>query len=748
MKLNRFLRPRSTRATRRVTTSAIAARPAVEPLEDRQLMSLTIAVRAAGGASSASVTSVGQVVNLQIVATVTGTLNPSQYDGLDTVTGSFLSSETSSANSVAGNLSAFTTFEFHANSAQYGTVQDLNGDGNLDVGSNNNKDAADFFSARAGGAVQDGSVSGNSMTFVIGSLNYTVTNLHNGAETDVNFRLRSGTGSGAFDAVWLEDGNAKNDAPGTDFGTVLTASPFVITDPNLKVTTGSISGSVSKSVNGALSGFSGVTVALKNNSGLNITTPTSSSGAYSFSGLPAGTYDVSETVPSGYTQTSPSSSQIVVTLGTGQNATGEDFVDTANSTTGPTPLKGTVIGTAGSYQNDGNTIAKAFDGNLSTFYDGASANGDWAGLNLGSTYAITSVSYAPRSGWASRMVGGIFQGSNDPTFNSGVTNLATISSTPATGSLTTLSISNTAAFEYVRYLSPNGSYGDVSELNFFGTAKSTTGATPLAGSVIGTAGSYQNNGNTIAKAFDGNLSTFFDGPSANGNWAGLNLGSQYAINKINYAPRSGWASRMVGGIFQGSNDPNFVSGVVNLATISSTPATGSYTSISISNTNGFQYVRYLSPSGSYGDVAELQFFGTAATNLHPKRTGTVIGTAGSYQNDGNTVAKAVDGNASTFFDGATANGNWVGLDLGSAQSIGQISFTPRAGWASRMVGGIFQASNTANFSSGVVNLYTVTSTPSASSTTVSVSVSGTYRYVRYLSPNGSYGDVAEIAFFG
>jgi hypothetical protein len=66
-----------------------------------------------------------------------------------------------------------------------------------------------------------------------------------------------------------------------------------------------------------------------------------------------------------------------------------------------------------------------------------------------------------------------------------------------------------------------------------------------------------------------------------------------------------------------------------------------------------------------------------------------------------------------------------------------------------MVGGVFQASNTADFSSGVVNLYTITAAPASGSyTTVSVNVTGTYQYVRYLSPNNSYGDVAEVVFYG
>ncbi len=131
------------------------------------------------------------------------------------------------------------------------------------------------------------------------------------------------------------------------------------------------------------------------------------------------------------------------------------------------------------------------------------------------------------------------------------------------------------------------------------------------------------------------------------------------------------------------------------------------------------------------------------------RTGTVIGTAGSYASAGNTVAKAVDGNLATYFDGPTANGNWVGLDLGSALSVSQISFAPRAGFAGRMVGGLFQASTSADFSTGVTTLYTVTTPPAVGSlTTVTLASPVAARYFRYLSPAGSYGNIAELAFAG
>jgi hypothetical protein len=136
------------------------------------------------------------------------------------------------------------------------------------------------------------------------------------------------------------------------------------------------------------------------------------------------------------------------------------------------------------------------------------------------------------------------------------------------------------------------------------------------------------------------------------------------------------------------------------------------------------------------------------TQAAVKLTGTAIGTSGSYNNNGNTIAKVFDGNLSSHFDAPSANGAWVGLDLGASRTITQVKFAPRTSFASRMVGGKFQVSNSASFTSATT-IHTIGSVPATGSlTTQSVTVSGTWRYVRYLSPDGSYGNIAEMEVHG
>ena len=145
------------------------------------------------------------------------------------------------------------------------------------------------------------------------------------------------------------------------------------------------------------------------------------------------------------------------------------------SATADTRLTGTVIGSPGSYNNLGATITKVYDGALGSFYDAANGSGDWAGLDLGVSNVITQIKYCPRVGFASRMVGGQFQGANVADFSSGVVTLFTVTSAPADTwpeTLTSQTINNANAFRCVRFIGPASGSCNVSEVQFFGYASS------------------------------------------------------------------------------------------------------------------------------------------------------------------------------------------------------------------------------------------------------------------------------------
>ncbi len=325
--------------------------------------------------------------------------------------------------------------------------------------------------------------------------------------------------------------------------------------------------------------------------------------------------------------------------------------------------------------------------------------------------------------------------------------------TPIATGVTATSYSDTTATAGVTY------YYDVTAVNAntaplnAESAPSTevsTGVVKLTGTAIGTPISWNNNGDTIAQVFDGNFNTFFD--AANNsltNWVGLDLGSPQTITQIKYAPRAGYEYRMVGGQFQVSSTANFSSNVLTVYTISTAPTANQFTTIAVNPGGAYRYVRYVGGT-QWVDIAEMEVDGVpAAPPAVTKLTGTPIGTPISWNNNGDTIAQVFDGNFSTFFDSANSNlTNWVGLDLGSPQTITQIKYAPRAGYEYRMIGAQLQVSSTPDFSSNVVTLYTITTAPVAGQfTTVFVSPGAAYRYVRYVGGT-QWVDVAEMEVDG
>ena len=111
-----------------------------------------------------------------------------------------------------------------------------------------------------------------------------------------------------------------------------------------------------------------------------------------------------------------------------------------------------------------------------------------------------------------------------------------------------------------------------------------------------------------SKVFDHDWDTYFESTKSDVIWVGADLGAAQKISTIRYAARFGYNTRMVGGIFQGANKPDF-SDAVQLGDVSTTPAEG-FNSLAVSNDIAFRYVRYVSLNGQGADIAELELYGT------------------------------------------------------------------------------------------------------------------------------------------
>lgn len=162
-----------------------------------------------------------------------------------------------------------------------------------------------------------------------------------------------------------------------------------------------------------------------------------------------------------------------------------------------------------------------------------------------------------------------------------------------------------------------------------GTAAAPASDGQLTGKVIGTEGSYNNSGETRDKAFDDNLGTCFDPPDGMDTraWVGLDLGGPKRITRIAYCPRSTFASRMVNGVFQGSNSPTFAAGVVDLYTVTTQPPEGQMTTVDIRPSGAYRYVRYTGGT-QFMNVAEIKFYGETGPSTGVQLPGTGAAVSG------------------------------------------------------------------------------------------------------------------------
>lgn len=127
-----------------------------------------------------------------------------------------------------------------------------------------------------------------------------------------------------------------------------------------------------------------------------------------------------------------------------------------------------------------------------------------------------------------RMMRGRFQGSNTADFAK-ATDLYYFNEV-TNGGWYEFPVNDTRKFRYLRYKSPNGSYGNINELWFFDEKGDT-----IKGEIIGTEGVEWGPKECV---FDNNILTGFQGISPDGHWVGLKLNTPKQISKFRFIPRN------------------------------------------------------------------------------------------------------------------------------------------------------------------------------------------------------------------
>ncbi len=129
--------------------------------------------------------------------------------------------------------------------------------------------------------------------------------------------------------------------------------------------------------------------------------------------------------------------------------------------------------------------------------------------------------------------------------------------------------------------------------------------------------------------------------------------------------------RMLGGVFEGSNDINFTD-KDTLFLINQVPERLNI-KLKVKLKNKYRYVRYRGANGTYCNVSEVAFY--ESTNDTIPLRGRIIGTPGSF--DPHEYTNVFDGKTWTSFDYEDKTGGWTGLDLGKPKIVSQITYSPR-----------------------------------------------------------------------
>ncbi len=255
---------------------------------------------------------------------------------------------------------------------------------------------------------------------------------------------------------------------------------------------------------------------------------------------------------------------------------------------------------------------------------------------------------------------------------------------------------------------------------FLVTTARTASAAPtlLSQGKTATASSLENATFPASNAVDGNLGTRWSSAFSDPQWLQVDLGATASVSQVVLYWETAYAKS-----FQIQTSPD----AVNWTTIfSTTTGTGGTQTLNITGTG--RYVRMYGTvrATAYGySLWEFQVYGTIASGGGGCGTTNVAlnhpATASSLENATFPASNAVDGNLGTRWSSAFSDPQWLQVDLGSTQSICQVTLNWEAAYAKS-----FQIQT----SPDAATWTTIFSTTTGTGGNQTLSVSGSGRYIR------------------
>ena len=251
-----------------------------------------------------------------------------------------------------------------------------------------------------------------------------------------------------------------------------------------------------------------------------------------------------------------------------------------------------------------------------------------------------------------------------------------------------------------------------------GTAHSAEAATLLSQGKTATASSVENASFPASAAVDGNTGTRWSSAFSDPQWLEVDLGATASVSQVVLQWETAYATAFS---IQTSADGT------NWTTIySTTTGTGGTQTLNVTGTGRYVRMYGTARATQYGySLWEFQVYGTAGgTGSSCSTTDAALNrpaTASSLENASFPASAAVDGNTGTRWSSAFSDPQWLQVDLGSSQTICEVTLDWEAAYATA-----FQI----QVSADGTNWTTIYSTTTGTGGTQTLSVSGTGRYVR------------------
>lgn len=126
----------------------------------------------------------------------------------------------------------------------------------------------------------------------------------------------------------------------------------------------------------------------------------------------------------------------------------------------------------------------------------------------------------------------------------------------------------------------------------------------------------------------------------------------------------------------------------------------------------------------------------------------IKGTPISSDSSSKSLSNAFDGDISTEFKSSKESNGWIGLELDNTYRITKIGWSQKESDKENYLLGIFEGGNDPSFFDAIPLTMIVEEGKDGEINYINIDVTRSFKYVRYVGPNGKYSIISQLEFYG